>query len=133
VRTNIANGSRATAHPDPKRLRKAVQRTLREAECFESFEGKRNIHRETGAALFRPSIDALAHIAQPDASSGGIRELEKDVAPIPHQDGRHDIVLGVVQVVFQVSGSVAGVAFRASLIAVGLSPLSQPIAPSRYA
>jgi hypothetical protein len=53
--------------------------------------------------LLLARIETFEHVAQPRARFRAIIELDEDVTPVPHQNGRHDIVLNVVQILFQVS------------------------------
>ena len=94
---------RAAAHADPERLGEAAQRALRKPQRLQPFIGEADIDGKSRPVLFPPGIDALEQDAQPCARFRAVVELDEDVAPVAHQDGRDDVVLNVVQIVFQVS------------------------------
>jgi hypothetical protein len=103
VRSDIAHGFGASAYADPERIGEAVQRALRKSERLQPFIGETDIDGEPCAVLLLPRIETFEHVAQPRARFRAIIELDEDVTPVPHQNGRHDIVLNVVQILFQVS------------------------------
>ena len=84
-----------------------------------------------------PRVDAVEHVAQPCARFRAVGELHEDVAPVPHEDGRDDVVLNVVKVVLQVSGVRLRVEVRVLMIALlpradpSRRPSSRPTARGR--
>jgi hypothetical protein len=64
--------------------------------------GEADVHGKPGTVLVSPSIDVLQHVAQPGPRPDAIGEPEEEVPPVPHQNGRDDIVLNVVQIVLQI-------------------------------
>ena len=109
---------RAAPHAGPERLGEAVQRPLREPERLQAFVGETDIDGETCPMLLLPRIDAFEHIAQPGARLRTIVKLEEDMPPVTHQDRRDDIVLNVVQIIFEVSGCERPRRRRASMVLI---------------
>ena len=54
---------------------------------------------------FVRGVDAFEHVAQPGARFRAVGKLDEDMTPVSHQDRRYDVVLNVVEIVLQVSGS----------------------------
>src|ERR1700756_3928269 len=103
MRADVADNRGTASRTNAEGYRETIQRALRQAEGLQPFAGEGDVHRESGPVLLLSSIDVLEHVAQPCARFGTVGELHENVSPIAHENGRHDVVLNVVQIVLEVS------------------------------
>ena len=72
------------------------ERRLGDPKRLQALVSESDIDGEARPMLFRSSVDAPEHVAQPCARFRAIVKLQEDVAPVPQKDGRDDIVLNVM-------------------------------------